>query len=312
MNRSAQKKIHIILCICCLLLPLSLSGCGKKGRLDEGNCKCSISFTDIPKEFGMLEENLSDTFEINVCLKNTINETPYYITLNKENDYSAQISLHPGTYQICYVSNNMEKYNGISVAANVENVTLSEDTPEEILISVDNQEAFTQNWMATQPMPEMLLADKFSGQIQINRRIVNIRDILSELTLEASSDSPVRPYQKLELSDQERGITVTVLNNSEESLPWTGCEVIGIRVCKNNVVFPEGVTLGMSAKKVLHKTDGLYGEPDRFSGSPLLGWGLDDTRVIYSDPDSGNKITIGLSSGGTYITDITYELACFE
>lgn len=312
MNLLTQKKILILLCTCCLLLPLSLSGCGKKGRLDEGSCKCTISFTDIPKEFGMLEENLSDTFEINVCLKNSINETSYYITLNRENDYSAQISLNPGTYQVCYVTNNMAKYNGISVAANVENITLSEDTAEEILISVDNTEEFTQNWMATRPMPEMLLADKFSGQIQINRKVIHIRDILPELTLEASSDSPVHPYEKMTLSDQELGITVTVLNNSEESLPWTGCEVIGIRVYKNNVVFPEGVTLGMSAKKVLHKTDGLYGEPDHFRGSPLLSWGADDTRAIYSDPDSGNRITIGLSSGGTYITDITYELACFE
>lgn len=311
MNTTKQKKIFLVLLIC-VLSAVSLTACRKKGELDEGDCKCNIFFTDIPKEFTMLEQNLLNEFEINICLENTVNQTQYDITLDQDNDYSVEISLHPGTYRVWYVSNTMSRYNGISLSASVETIELSPETVGEIAIVVDNAKEFSQNWMATQPMPEMLLADKFSRQLQINRKVINMADILSAIELTPEYNSPVSPYRKVELSNNEYGITVTVINHTDQSISWQECDVIGIRVTKNTVVFPEGVTLGMAANQVLDKTEGLYGEPDACTGSLLFGWQLDDTSFIYNDPESGDKITINLNPGGTYITDITYEFACFE
>jgi len=166
--------------------------------------------------------------------------------------------------------------------------------------------------MATQPQPEILLADKFSGQIQINRKIISITDIMAELELTPEAEEDVEPYEKMELTDNHYGITVTVLNNSKKDAPWEDCDVIAIRASKNTVVFPEGVTLGMAADKVLDKQSGLYGEPDACTGSLLFGWQLDDTQFLYNDLATGNKITISLSPDGTYVSAISYELACFE
>ncbi|MBE5883934.1 MAG: hypothetical protein E7291_05910 [Lachnospiraceae bacterium] len=301
-----------LILLSCLLLSLTLAGCQKTGKLDEGDCKCNISFSDIPKEFTMLEENLLDSFEIKVVLENTVNETLYYVYLNQENDYFTQVSLHPGTYKINTASNNMSKYNNISLGASVESIELSAETTGEISITIDNPEEFSQSWMATQPQPEILLADKFSGQIQINRKIISITDIMAELELTPEAEEDVEPYEKMELTDNHYGITVTVLNNSKKDAPWEDCDVIAIRASKNTVVFPEGVTLGMAADKVLDKQSGLYGEPDACTGSLLFGWQLDDTQFLYNDLATGNKITISLSPDGTYVSAISYELACFE
>ncbi len=307
-----QKKKSLVLLLCCLLLPFTLTGCIKYGELDEGECKCIISFTDIPKEFTILEENLQRKFEIEVCLQNPVNEKKYIVLLNQDNDYTAEISLHSGTYQVYYVSNNMAAYNNISVGANVSEVELSPDNTAEILIAVDNPEEFSQHWMATQPMPEIRLADQFSRQIQINRKVINIADILPELTIENNTNTQVGRYQKVTLTDTERGVEVTLLNNSDNVASWTECDVVGIRVYKNNAVFPEGVTLGMLAENVVHKTDGLYGEPDACAGSLLFSWEFENTKLIYNDPESGDRMTICLNPSCTYITEISYEFALYD
>ena len=77
---------------------LALAGCTKTGRLNEGNCKCNISFVDIPKELSLLEENIQNNFAIRLTLKNISNEKLYHITLNEDNDFLMEISLHPGIF----------------------------------------------------------------------------------------------------------------------------------------------------------------------------------------------------------------------
>lgn len=298
-----------------LFLTLALSGCGKNGKLDEGDCKCTISFVDIPKELSMLEENVRKNFSINLTLKNITNEKLYHITLDQDNSFQKEISLHPGVYAV-YTLYASQSYNtGISVAADVESVELSADKTAEIHVFVDNTEEFTQHWMSVQPMPEMILADKFDGHIQINRKIVDLRaDNASELIsqLNITYDNQVPAYGKIEVSDGQMGVRLTLQNQSDSPADWHSCKLIGIYVFKNNVVFPQGVTLGMSPETVCHNTDGLFGEPDEFSRSLLYGWGFDDTYAIYKDAATGDKITVNLGSGNSSIQSIQYDLAQFE
>ncbi len=310
MNILKYKKKLVFLLVSCIFSALCLTGCGKEGKLNEGDCKCNIMFSDIPKEFQMLEQSLLERFEIEVTLQNPVTETEYDITLNQDNDFFVQASLNPGTYQVKYVSNNMPNYNGISVTANVESVELSSDITSEVSIILENAEEFSQHWMAIQPTPEILLADKFSRQIQINRKVIDIADIVPELTL--SYDEQVPPYEKISVTDEDYGITVFLLNSSDRAADFSSCEVIGIQVSKNTVVFPEGVTLGMSADKVLHKTEGLYGAPDAFTGTALFGWGYDKVQAIYNDPATGDKLTVTLVPDSSYCMNISYEFACFE
>jgi len=311
-----KQKLTILLTTC-ILSALCLTGCGKDGKLNEGDCKCNIMFSDIPKEFQMLEESLLERFEIEVTLQNPITEKEYDITLNRDNDFFVQASLNPGTYQVKYVSNNMKHFNSISVTSDVTSVELRSDITSEVPITLENAAEFSENWMATQPSPEIRLADKFSRQIQVADKtgqnaykLINIADIVPELNL--SYDTQVKPYEKISVTDSDYGITVFLLNNSDQMADWQSCEVIGIEVSKNKVVFPEGVTLGMSADKVLHKTEGLYGAPDSFTGTALFGWGYDKVQAIYNDPTSGDKITVTLNPESTYCLKISYEFSCFE
>lgn len=310
-----KKILKCMLPILLSVLALStLTGCSKEGKLDEGECKCVVSFVDIPKELNMLEENLQENFAVSVTLKNISNEKLYRIVLNEDNEFKKEISLNPGVYQVYGVHASNSNNIGLTLVADKESVTLAADMPVAIRVEVEDTEAFTQHWMSVQPMPEMILAEKFDGIIQLNRKVFNLRTdssaIISELNL--SREGQVAAYDKIEVSDTDMGITLTLQNQTDTPVDWRSCTVVGIHVYKNNVVFPQGVTLGMAPQAVCNAEDGHYGEPDSFTGSLLYGMGFDDTSAIYHDPKSGDKLTINLGSGDSSIRSIRYELALFE
>lgn len=298
----------------CSIITVFLTSCSKTGKVNEGDCICTISFINIPKEFSMMDENLQAEFSIDVTLENITTEKQYRIQLTQDNSYSREVSLNPGIYRVSSVYSNMSSYNGIEVAADLEQVELTRDSNSEIHITITNQKEFTQHWMATQPMPEMLLADKFSRQIQINREIIPLTSILQKLSVAppAENEKNVAPYDKISLTDSSAGVTVTLQNQTSEDASWKNCSVIGIEVFKNTVIFPEGVSLGMTPSQVCHKTTGLYGEPENFAGSILYALGFDRTSAVYSDAQSGDRITLEFSADGSYIQRICYELALFE
>lgn len=309
-----SKKLLPILLLN-LFLVISLTGCTKTGKLDEGDCKCTISFVDIPKELSMLEDNIRNNLSVNLTLRNISNDKQYHITLDEDNAFEKQISLNPGVYQVYTPYVNQALYTGITMKADVEDVKLTTDAPAVIHVYVDNPEELTSHWMSIQPMPEMLLAEKFDGLIQINRQIIDLRaDNSSSLfsQLDITYDNNVPSYGKVELTDTSMGITIALQNESGEPANWQSCRLTGIYVYRNNAVFPQGVTLGMAPEKVCHLTDGLYGEPDSMSGSLLYGWEMDDTYVIYHDDTSGDKITLTLDASGETIRGIRYDLAQFE
>lgn len=309
-----NKCNRLLLTLFTVLALVGLTGCSEEGKLDEGNCKCSISFVEIPKELTMLEDNLQENFAVNVTLKNIANEKRYHITLTEKNSFKQEISLHPGVYQVYSVYANNASNIGLSLAAEEDSVTLSEDTYGSVRVYVENTEDFTEHWMSVQPMPEMVLAEQFDGLIQINRKVLNLRTdsaaLISELNL--SHEGQVAPYGKIDVSDTDKGVTLTLQNQTESPMDWRNCTVVGLYVYKNNIVFPQGVTLGMAPEKVCNNETGLYGEPDSFTGSLLYGMGFDDTSVIYHDPKSGDKMTVNLGAQDSSIRSIRYELAQFE
>lgn len=262
----------------------------------------------------MLEDNLQEHFAVNVILKNIANDKRYEITLTEKDSFKQEVSLNPGVYQVYSVYASNANSIGISLAANKDSVTLASDSYNSLRIYVDNTEEFTEHWMSIQPMPEMILAEKFDGTIQINRRIFNLRTdsaaLIAELDL--NHEGQVAPYGEIEVSDTDKGVTLTLQNQTGSTINWRDCTVTGLYVYKNNVVFPQGVTLGMAPEKICNAKDGLYGEPDSFTGSLLYGLDWDDTSAIYKDSKTGDKLTINLGSGDSAIRSIRYELAKFE
>lgn len=310
-----RKRLCFPLFLLCLMTAAIFTGCGRQGKLDEGDCKCTVSFVDIPKELSMLEENVQKNFSIELTLKNITNEKLYHITLDQDNAFSREISLHPGVYAVYTPYASQSAYTGISLAADAQSVELSADAPVELHIYVDNTDELTKHWMSVQPMPEMLLAEKFDALIQINRQIVDLRsDNISQLIaqLDLSYDGQVPAYGKIELTDNSLGVQLTLQNQSDAPADWQSCKLLGIKVSRNNVVFPQGVTLGMAPGAVCNNAKGLYGEPDSFTGSLLYGDGFDNTYAIYRDETTGDRITLNLGYDGSSIVGIQYELAQFE
>ena len=301
-----QKRLFPLFAVCMLLL-FSLSACGRGGTLHEGDCILNVSFINIPKEYNMQEDNLKKRSEIKITLQNVVTEKLYCFALNSDNSYYQQLTLNPGTYQVLKVAYTMADFNGIKLDTNTDTLELSTQSPSELLISIDNDKEFTSRWMDIQPMPEILLADKFSRLIQINRQVIPISKIAAQLSL--SHYEKLKPSEKVTLSDSDYGITITIENQGNELRSHRDCTVRSIEFSKNTVVFPEGVTLGMAPETVFHSQNGYYGEPTGLGGTIFYGTGMQETKVIYTDPASGDTITIKTDPEGNYIIGISYEFA---
>ena len=289
---------------------LLLSGCGNTGKLNEGECKGVVAFTDIPKTFFMLDEELQKQFEIRVTLENITTEKRYRITLNQENDYKQELSLHPGVYRVMTAHAKDSDNIGLTVTASAESMTFTTDQEARLDILVKDVDAFTEHWMEMQPLPEIRLAEMYSGMIQINRKIISLKDIVPELDF--SNEKTLNPYEKADFEDSRMGITVTLQNKTDSALFFEDCEVIGIKVTKNTVIFPEGVTIGTATSSVCHQKDGIYGEPTSFKGAALFGMGIDESYAVYVDSNTGNRITFGFDGSGEHIASMQYELGVFE
>ncbi len=304
-----MKKLRTCLFLLFPLL-LCLAGCGKQGKLDEGDCPGVITFSNIPKEFSLLDENLQKEYQVRVTLKNLTTEKKYDVTLSQKNDFKKTVSLHPGKYSVsAYAS--LDSLVHLQVKATEEIVTFDRGVEANVVVVPENSEEFSNHWMQTHPQAEILTADKFSRLIQVNRKIMTIKDIVTELDL-SDMDKVLEGSQKTTLSDNERGVSITLQNPMSTPQPLSKCNVISLSVTKNTVVFPDGVTLGLAPDKVCHRQTGLYGEPTRFEGMYLFGWGLDETKAVYLDPISGDRITIEFSADGDSVKRITYDLEVFE
>ncbi|MCR5458476.1 MAG: hypothetical protein K6F51_01120 [Acetatifactor sp.] len=304
-----MKKLRTCLFLLFPLL-LCLAGCGKQGKLDEGDCPGVITFSNIPKEFSLLDENLQKEYQVRVTLKNLTTEKKYDVTLSQKNDFKKTVSLHPGKYSVsAYAS--LDSLVHLQVKAAEEIVTFDRGVEANVVVIPENSEEFSNYWMQTHPQAEILTADKFSRLIQVNRKIMTIKDIVTELDL-SDMDKVLEGSQKTTLSDNERGVSITLQNPMSTPQPLSKCNVISLSVTKNTVVFPDGVTLGLAPDKVCHRQTGLYGEPTRFEGMYLFGWGLDETKAVYLDPISGDRISIEFSADGDSVKRITYDLEVFE
>lgn len=306
-----MKKLRMYLLVCALLLCIAgLAGCGNKSKLNEGDCAGVVSFKSIPKEFSLLDDNLQKEYEVRVTLKNLTTEKEYEIKLTQKNEFKKEISLHPGKYSVkAYAT--LEPLVHLPVKVADEIVTFDRGIEANVYVLAENEEAFKQYWKDTYPEAEILSADKYSGLIQVNHKVMPIKEIVTELDL-SDMDKVIEGEQKTTLTDNERGISITLQNQMSTPQPLSKCEVLSLTVSKNTVVFPDGVTLGTAPEKICHKQTGLYGEPTRFEGMLLFGWDLESTKAVYLDPISGNRITICFKADGSAIRWITYDLKVFE
>lgn len=302
------KKHGIFIAL--FVMALLMAGCGNEGRLDEGDCPVEVRLAGLPTGYAELTDDQKEQVVVNLQLENMINEKTYTFRLNDDNHFSQEASLNPGTYRVayCYISGSSAvRMNG---EASVETMDINRDTINIISVSVTNQEEFDQ-WVAQMRADAAILrADQFSRIIQFEGQIINMEQILNYV--EFTHDQQVRAYDKVVLDNGEKGVHVTVLNDTGEPADWWNCKVIAVRFTKDNVIFGKGARVRMPAEEILHAKDGLYGTPDSLAGCVLIGADYADFDAIYHETRSGDRMTFTVDSFGEHITEITYEFAVFE
>lgn len=302
-----KKTLLPILLILVLLLP----ACSGKGSLKEGKCVGYVSFKEFPKVITVMDESVQKNFSVTVILKNPGTGKEYKVVLNPKNEYEKKLSLKPGTYEVVSVTSKEAEKLGLEVEAASDEMTFDEDDEAELSIIFPNLDTFSKQWVDSQPLGEILLADLYSGQIQINRKIIPITDILSEISCDDLSDV-IEAGEEKSVTDDDRGITVKLKNESSKDQPLSACTIKGIIVTKDSVIFPDNVTVSSLPSEVCHEKKGAYGEPSYFQGMALFGWNLNQTKAVYADGGNGNQIIVSFSPDGTRIQSIEYDLKKYE
>jgi len=296
-----------------LLFVILLTGCGKQGKADEGVCRCVITLETVPGELSYISEELLKSFEVTVSMKNLITEKSYAVTLNGDNNYSAELYLNPGEYRILSCYSSLYGLAVLSVDTRQELISLSYEQDGAIDVYIDNYEAYTQWVNRNVAAADILYSDKFSRSVQMNGEMTGLDDLLQKYTFTTDSGTEtVQPYKEIYVYNSDYGITLTLQNQSAEALPYSQCKLIGVIFTGNHVVLGGGVRLGMGITAVSHSETGIYGLPDYCTGTALIGLGYDTTNMVYVDELSGDRLTLTYHHSRNYVTRISYEYAVFE
>ena len=232
--------------------------------------------------------------------------------MNKDNKFTQEISLNPGTYQVESAHCTSEFETGIKTDALQDNMVLEQGSVARLDVVISNEEDLTKQWIDLTPLPEIILADKYSRLVQIDRNIVSLDHILSAVDLsQYQGDRLIKGYGKQEVT-LDNGICVKVQNMTEAPLDITECKVLSVQFTQNCVVLPGGVRLSDPVDAVSHKEKGVYGEPTSFTGLALWGWELDNASIIYRDSISKDCITLHLNANCDEIISVLYELEKYE
>lgn len=304
MNR--KRSIFIAL----LTTVLLMAGCGREGRLDEGDCPVEIRLAGLPAGYAELTEDQKEKIEVKLQLENETNGKRYTFRLNEDNHFSQEASLKSGTYRVTYCDisgNSAVKMKG---EANVESTVISTDTINIISVSVTNEAKF--NRWVTQMRPDagILRAGQFSRIVQFEGEIITLEEIPDYVDF--TYDKKIRARDEVVLHNSEKGVYLTLYNDTKESVSWKKCQVVGVRFTKDNVIFGKGARVKMPAEEILHAKDGIYGTPGSLKGCVLIGAEHGGFDAIYLDSISGDRMTVSVDESGGYITEISYDFEVFE
>lgn len=298
-----QRFAVIVVCV----LVLSLTGCGKTGKLDEGDCACVVSLESIPQEFKMLGDNEKDLLEIGVALENITTERKYYFILDEENGFKQEATLYPGVYKVYYYISS-PSFLHMQIAARQEQLDVARDKVNEMTLYIKNQEEFSDLVWNFQPVREIMQLDKFSRKAQWQGQIIDLERITDYIDFEY--DQPVKGYDQVTIFNS--GVEITVQNQTSEAASWKECKLIKVQVAGTSLIFAQGARVGMSVQEIAHADEGIYGTPDSMGGAFLIGMGMDGTSMMYYDESSGDRLTLECTASGDYISNITYEFAAYE
>lgn len=299
------RKISLLLMG--LLLMMGMSACTNKPV--ESGSECIIELIGVPKEMDMLSDNIRENFYVRVSLQNIYTEKRTSVELYEADDFKTSLKLQPGTYRVEYCSVARKQLLPMEVKETTDTVEVFQDKTAKLMVKVENPEEVSDWIWNQQGKREVIDAGAFSHTIQFCGEIIDLKDILNYIEIDA--EQPVKAYEKQVLTGTN-GVSITVLNETGEPAKWQDCTLKKVRFGTSNVIWGQGAYPGMSVKDVMHVQEGLYGKPTKMTGTVLVGTGYGDTMASWLDEKSGDKLTLEISSDGKMIDSIEYEFAVFE
>ena len=310
MNRKVLLSNLILLMFTAFIC---LAACGINDGNRVGDCTLTVSFDSVPDEFYSLDEKLIDSFYICVVIENIVTEKNYNIILDQDNGFGYTAYLYPGSYHL----KNIYAYNagviGVDLKSDTESFELVRDNEQRLNITIANKDEFIRSSDLMSHSGEMAGLDKFSRLIMTGDTIYALEDLKDVLNLTVPSDQTViKAYSKEEYTDDAKGITITLLNDTPAEKEYKDCRVIAVEITKRNCVLPGCVAVGVPGEYVCNAVTGVYGQPHSFEGMALYGYSYGNTDCVYCDANTGDRITVSIDDVGRFVSKIKYEMERYE
>jgi len=286
-----------------------MTGCTTTGRLDEGNIACVVELEDIPDEFRELSDDLRERLNIQAYLWNQVKDRSYQVDLNEENGFRQELMLNPGFYQVRWFTES-PSFLHLDAQAGQEALEVGADKANYLSVYIADPGKLAEDIQWMQPSPGILSQEMYSRKVQWKGELIDLKNIIGYVDF--THEQPVPAYEQIYLADLSEQVGVTMVNETDHELPWQECAIQAVTFSGVNAMLPKGVRVGQAFLDVVHKESGSYGTPQAMEGSILFGTGVDQTRAVYLDPVSGDRITVACSPDGQYIIEISYEFAVFE
>ena len=247
-----------ILCVLLMWVMMSaMEGCNVAGGNIDWEAQCVVKLQELPAEYDALPKEIRKDTEITVEFRGESNGKEYEVKLTEKSNFERTIDLQPDTYSV-KASVEDEKLCCFDVKVSTETIKVSKDSAVELVIEIEDTAGFVAAMAANLPDDEILQADFFSRQVQLDGKIVDLESIRSiaqfPVQESAFSSNLVEPGETKNIqSASHPGVFLIVKNQNEwESVKVDEATVIGVGFEANRVVFPGGITLGMPVAEIVH------------------------------------------------------------
>ncbi len=308
--KNKRKCISFMFALTLVTTMLFLVACNHNAS--ESEAKILVSLQGLPTEFEELGPEILAQVEIPIDIDGVSSERSYDIDLTYENGFQGELIIVPGSYQVNYSFVGGNSLSLLEIESERYEISLATGEEKEIVVQVLNAGDLVQSIKSLVPQKEIEQADKFSRLMQIDGQLVSMNDLVHTAIFDDNgSRIDAKEVASVE-SSYGKGIYLLYQNQSNQYAEVYESTFIGVRVNRNRVVFPGGLSLGMDISQVAHASEGIYGEMSYATGSPYVGLGIEGTEVYFLDAVSGDRIELYMNSSHTYISQIEYRFAQYE
>ena len=310
MKNVAQKKCILLSVI--FLCTLLFAGCSAKNTA-RWNAGCHIFLTQLPPEYEQLSPEIRNTITISVSLRHVASDKQFRAELTDANQYSTNLELLPGTYEITNLYMSDKKLAMFDVKTDLTTLEIRKNETTDLPVSLTDSASFAASVLRNQASAEILSAEPYSRKVQYNGEIIDLMSIPQMMQFSVPTNKMLKSSETYTIpSTSHAGVAMVVQNQSGKLAPLNDAKFIGVRFFSNQVIFPKGIRLGMGLPEIAHKDTGLLGTPNYCLGSPLIGTGYEAVTLVYIDSASGDRISLTIGAEDRFISSILYEFEQYE